>query len=516
MQSMIESAQGTPPAMATSLDAVSVPLESEASRTRFAFTGSLRRAAARGTLINGAFTVALGILGLLKGFVLARFLTRADFGLWGIIAVSLSTLLWVKQAGIGDKFVQQDEADQAAAFQRAFTLELAVTAICVILIAAAIPVLVVIYGLPTLVGPSLVVAGALMVSVLQAPLWVYYRRMDFARQRGLAAVGPVVDFAVSVALAVAGAGYWAFAVGMAAGVLATSLAAVLSTPYPLRLRWSRGAMSAYWSFSSPLLLAGGATFLWTWGAVITAKLELGVAAVGVIALADTVAGFTESVDNLVTGTLYPAICAVKDELGLLYESLVKTNRLALIWAVPFGLGLTLFCSDLVRFAIGEQWRPAVVVLQVYGVAAAVNHIGFNWTAYFRALGATRPIAVVSVVASAVFLLTGIPLLLAIGLRGFAIGIALQGLAALLLRAFYLQRIFPGFAFLRHALRSFLPGLSAAAIVLGLRLVDGARTLPRALVELALFLTASAVLTWLLERELLREAMGHLRPVVPAA
>src|SRR5947209_10989175 len=190
---MIESAQGTPPAMAAPLDAVAAPVESEPPGSRFAFTGSLRRQAARGTLVNGAFTVGLGVLGLLKGFVLARFLTRADFGLWGIIAVSLSTLLWVKQAGIGDKFVQQEEADQAAAFERAFTLELAVTGVCVAVILAAIPVLVAVYRLPALVGPSLVVAGALLVSALQAPLWVFYRRMDFMRQRTLAAVGPVVD-----------------------------------------------------------------------------------------------------------------------------------------------------------------------------------------------------------------------------------------------------------------------------------------------------------------------------------
>src|SRR5205085_4014875 len=114
-------------------------------------------------------------------FILARFLSRADYGLWGILAVSLSTLLWVKQAGIGDKFVQQDEIDQELAFQRAFTLELAVSAACVVLIVIALPILVLIYNLPSLIGPALLIAAALLVAVLQAPLWVFYRRMDFAR-----------------------------------------------------------------------------------------------------------------------------------------------------------------------------------------------------------------------------------------------------------------------------------------------------------------------------------------------
>src|SRR5437764_1016825 len=120
---------------------------------RFAFTGSLRTRAARGTLINTAFTVGLGLLGLLKAFILARFLSRADYGIWGIIAISVVTFLWLKQAGIGDKFVQQDEEDQELAFQRALTLDIIVTAACVVLMATALPVLVVLYKLPRMVLP---------------------------------------------------------------------------------------------------------------------------------------------------------------------------------------------------------------------------------------------------------------------------------------------------------------------------------------------------------------------------
>ncbi|MGI8864996.1 MAG: oligosaccharide flippase family protein [Solirubrobacteraceae bacterium] len=498
---MIESAPHTPPG----------------GGSRFRFTGSLRRQAARGTLINAAFTVGVSLLGLLKGFILARFLSRGDYGLWGIIAVSLSTLLWLKQAGIGDKFVQQDERDQELAFQRAFTLELALTGLCVAVIVIALPLLVVIYSLPQLVGPSLVVAAALVAAVFQAPLWIYYRQMDFGRQRALQAIDPVISFAVSITLAVAGAGYWAFVGGLLAGVCAASAAAVLSSPYQLRLRWTRGALRSYWAFSGPLLLAGVATFLMAWGAVIAAKLALGVAAVAVIALADNIASFTERVDDLVTGALYPAICAVRDQTELLYESLVKSNRLALMWAVPFGVGITLFCADLVHFGIGERWRPAVVVLQVYGVAAAINHIGFNWSAYFRALNRTRPIALSTVTATVVFLLTGIPLLLVMGLPGFAIGIAAQGLAALGLRAYYLQRLFPGFDFLRHAARSFLPTVPAAVLVLILRSIDGTRTLALALAELAAYVITAAAATWALERGLIREALAQLgrRGAAPA-
>jgi O-antigen/teichoic acid export membrane protein len=482
-----------------------------AEGARFEFSGSLRGRAAHGTIVNTAFAAGLGGLTLVKGFVLAAFLSRADYGLWGVITVSLSTLLFFKQAGIGDKFVQQEELDQQAAFQKAFTLELALTGACVVVIAVAIPVLVAIYDLPQLVWPSIVICAALLVSVLQAPLWVYYRKMDFVRQRALQAVDPVVGFMVSIGLAVAGAGYWAFVGGLAAGACAASAVAVMQSPFPLRLRYEPGTLRGYWSFSGPLLVAGAAGFVMSWSAVLAAKLHLGIAAIGAITLAWNISSFTDRVDQLITGALYPAICAVKDRTEVLYESLVKSNRLALMWAVPFGVGVTLFSPDLVRFVIGERWRPAVVLLQVYGVTAAVNHVGFNWTAYFRALGRTRPIASEAVAAAAVFLAAGIPLLLAFGLPGFAAGIAAQALAALVMRAYWLQRLFPGFQFLRHAARAFLPTVPAAAIVVLARAVEPpGRTLGVALAELAGYVVAAIAATTYLESGLLREAAGQVR------
>ena len=265
---------------------------------RFSFPRLAQNPAARGrTLINTGFDIGIGGLGLLKGFILAGFLSRADYGIWGVIVVSLATLVWLKQGGIGDKYVQQDEPDQELAFQQAFTLELLLTLGCVVLIALALPLLVLIYDLPQIVAPSAVIAAALVISVWQAPQWIYYRRMEFGRQRALTAVDPVVGFVVSVALAVAGAGYWAFVIGLAAGATASSLASTWRSPYKARWRFERGALRKYTSFSGPLLVAGLASFVMAWSAVIAAKLDLGVAAVGVIALAENIASFTDRVDR---------------------------------------------------------------------------------------------------------------------------------------------------------------------------------------------------------------------------
>src|SRR4051794_25641514 len=70
---------------------------------------SLRQHAARGTVVNSAFQVGLAGLGLLRRVVIAAFLTRSEFGIWGILITTLMTLAWLKEVGVADKYIQQDE-----------------------------------------------------------------------------------------------------------------------------------------------------------------------------------------------------------------------------------------------------------------------------------------------------------------------------------------------------------------------------------------------------------------------
>jgi O-antigen/teichoic acid export membrane protein len=472
---------------------------------------TLREAAARGTAVNAAFLIGLSALGLVRGFVLAGLLTQSDYGVWGVIVVALGTVLLFRQVGIGDRYIQQDEPDQERAFQVAFTLEAAVLAVFTVIVAIAVPIAALAYGTPEIVVPGLVMLAVLPAGALQAPLWAHYRAMDYLRQRAIQALDPIVGFVVAVGLAIAGAGYWSFVVGVIAGVWATAIAAVATSPFRLRLRWERGALRRYASFSWPLLVASGAGVLTIQAAMLATTRELGLAAAGAVALAATISQFSDRVDQIVSGALYPAICAVQDRLDLLYESFVKANRLSLMWAVPFGLGVTLFAEDLVAFGIGERWRDAVPLLQAFGAIAAGAHLGFNWDGYFRARGDTRPMAVHGVVLMVVFLGAGLPLLLSEGLDGLAWGLAASAAAGLVCRAWYLRRLFPAFNMLAHAARAIAPAAPAVAAVLGARwLVGGDRSLARALAELTLYLAVAVAATWRLERPLLREAAGYVR------
>src|ERR1700761_7966161 len=101
----------------------------------------LRRHAARGVLVNSAVMVAIAGLALVQRLIVSRLLSPAQFGLWSVVLLAVLTVLFLKNAGIGDKFVAQSENDQERAFQKAFTIDLALAVVCVGLALVGLPAL---------------------------------------------------------------------------------------------------------------------------------------------------------------------------------------------------------------------------------------------------------------------------------------------------------------------------------------------------------------------------------------
>jgi len=158
----------------------------------------LRARTARGTLVNTVYLLGLNALAVVQGLVVARLLGPGEYGLWGLLAVSFGTLFALLAVGIDDKYINQDHPDQQAAFEIAFTLQSMLAALLTLLALTAIPVFSIVYDEPRILVPGLLLAVTLPLLALQAPTWVFYRRMDFVKQRLLEGSNRVVAFIVTM------------------------------------------------------------------------------------------------------------------------------------------------------------------------------------------------------------------------------------------------------------------------------------------------------------------------------
>jgi O-antigen/teichoic acid export membrane protein len=472
---------------------------------------SLRIHAARGAIINSGFKIGLAGIGFLQRVAVAAFLTREQFGIWGVILTTVLTLSWLKEVGIADKFVQQSEVDQEAAYQKAFTVELCLSLAFFALLCAVLPLYAIAYGRAEIILPGIVLAVAVPLTAFESPIWIAYRRMQFVRQRTLSAVDPLVSIAVTITLAALGAGVWALVIGVVSGSAVGALVATLTSPYRPRWRFERQAIREYATFSWPIFGLQASNLVIVQGMVLVSAHSVGIAGVGAIALASTISILSERVDEIVSETIYPAVCAVADQTELLYEAFVSSNRLAIMWGMPFGVAVGLFAGDLVNFGYGDRWHSAIGVIAGIGVLAGFRQIGFNWQMFMRATNRTRPLFTSGLVNVASFFVLLAPAILLFGLTGYIVGNAAALVVQLLMRGYYLRQLFPQFRLTSYILRALLPTAPGAAIVLLLRTVSsGERTLPLALAELVGFALVTAATTWLVERDLIVEMLGYLR------
>jgi O-antigen/teichoic acid export membrane protein len=292
-------------------------------------------------------------------------------------------------------------------------------------------------------------------------------------------------------------------------------AAIRVSPYPLRLRLHGPSVRRYARFSWPILVAAVAGLAIRQGQLFAFNAKLGLAGAGFITLAATLTRYADRADQAVTATIYPAICAVKDERRSMTELFTKSNRLTAMWALPFGAALALFAPDLVRWVLGEKWAPATILLQVLGVTTGVHQLGFNWTAFYRAVGISRPQAVYALACLAAFCAVPIPLFAAFGIKGFAYGMFAVMAAASGTRFVYVKRLLPDVRLAALVARAATPVVVAAGMVLLWRLADGGGRGPaEAAVQLAVFIAVYLTVTWLRERELLAEVAGYLRVPPP--
>src|SRR5206468_1741535 len=101
-------------------------------------------------------------------------------------------------------------------FQVAFTLELILAVVCAVAICALAPLVAIVWRDDRLLALMVGLSYLPLAFALQAPMWIFFRRMDYARQRSLQAIQPAVSFAITVPLALVGVGVWSLVIGQAA------------------------------------------------------------------------------------------------------------------------------------------------------------------------------------------------------------------------------------------------------------------------------------------------------------
>src|SRR5215475_5030568 len=183
----------------------------------------------RHTISSGAVTIsaqgAKFLLNLVSMMTLARLLTPRDFGLVAMVTTVTGFVLVFKDAGLSLATVQRERITHAQV-SNLFWVNVAVSALGSLIVAAAAPVIAQFYHDPLLIGVTLILSTTFIISGFSVQHQALLKRQMRFKSLALIEVGSMaIGVAVGVAMAVLGCRYWSL-VGLS---LSTEIAGLLLT-----------------------------------------------------------------------------------------------------------------------------------------------------------------------------------------------------------------------------------------------------------------------------------------------
>jgi O-antigen/teichoic acid export membrane protein len=234
--------------------------------------------------------------------------------------------------------------------------------------------------------------------------------------------------ALTIPLAVVGAGVWALVLGQAGAALVGAVAAWSLggwRPRPRDVDWAVGR--ALLRYGRPLVWSNVLGMVNDRIDNVATGRVLGAPALGVYAMAFRLAalprtGFT----FVVSRVLFPAMSAVQGDERRMRDGFVRALQWVGVLAMPASVGLALVAPELVHVALGPRWTDVVTPLRVLAVFGFLAPLAATTGDAFKATGRSELIFRIGLLHSAA-LWTGLALLTSRGTAAVALAVSVATL-----------------------------------------------------------------------------------------
>ena len=336
---------------------------------------SLRARVARSIFWLAWSRGAVQILSFATTVLVARILVPADYGVMALASVFIGTAAMITDMGLGTAIVQFRDLDTRE-LDTCFwiTVTLATVAYAVLFLGA--PVIAGWLAVPRLadvlrvlgLGLPLIACSVVSDSLLR-------KRLALDRVSQAEIISGVVTLPVMLCCALAGLGVWALVVGSLAGWVVKSVVTFAFAPWVPRPRVGGERVKEVVNFSLTTL---GISILWTvkeqTDVLVIGKMT-GQVTVGLYSMAKDLAMLpTSKISTVVNMLSGPMMAELQTNIEAMRGALYRTVRLTSAIALPASAGMALVADDMVEVLLGPKWLPAVTILRLLCVYAAVRAI----------------------------------------------------------------------------------------------------------------------------------------------
>jgi O-antigen/teichoic acid export membrane protein len=337
-------------------------------------TRDLDRSLVRGVAWTGAVKWLSQVFTWVGTILVARLLTPEDYGLVGMATVYLGFTALLTEFGLGSAIVALRELGDHEIAQLNSVAVLIGAAAMLVSCGVAWP-LAAFFRAPELRVIVIVLSSGFLIDSLRTvPNALLTRELRFKALALLEGAKAIGTLAITIALAAAGAGYWALVAGGVAGSVFWTAAILSRRRHPFaRPRFS--VLRSSLAFSTQIIIERVSWYAYSNADFLIAGRLMGKAALGNYTTAWTLASLPgEKIMSLFWRVMPAVFSAVKTDLAALRRYVLLMSEGLALALFPATVGLALVAPEFIVALLGDQWTGAIVPLRLLCAYATMHMI----------------------------------------------------------------------------------------------------------------------------------------------
>jgi O-antigen/teichoic acid export membrane protein len=341
----------------------------------------------RGSVLAYGALLTGKLLTFASTIALARLLAPTDFGLVAYALLMLGFLTVLKSVGMDAALIyRQDISEEEAGEVFVIAMLGALAFTCVAWLAA--PAAAAFFGEPRMTLVARILSLSFVINALGECHWAQLKkRQQYGRGFAPTVVFNIVRGSVSIALALAGAGYWSLVAGQLVGDAAFTLTCWCLYRWIPRVGLRRSTAKSLIRYGASVAMLSLVGMVLVDSDEVVVGRTLGAAALGLYALAYTMPQLvTMSLSGAVSQAVFPAFATLQDDREALRDGYLAVLRWTALVLAPIGVGLCVAAPALIHVAFTPQWWPLIPAMQCLALYGAIFAIGWSATDVWLAIG----------------------------------------------------------------------------------------------------------------------------------
>lgn len=301
----------------------------------------------------------------LVGLVLARLLTPEEYGLIGIIAIFIAVFNSIVDSGFSNALIRKTDAKDLD-YNTVFITNMVLSVFLFLVLFFSAPAIARFFDQPQLLPLTRVMGSVVIINafaIIQRTILV--KKVDFKTQTKVSLIASVTSGIIGIAMAVAGYGVWSLVGQQISRQLLNSLFLWIWAKWYPRIQFSVQSFKELFGFGWKLLVSGLIDTVWK---------EIYQVIIGKCYSAETLGQYTRAqqfgsifssnLTSIVQRVSYPVLSEIQDDKARLKAAYQKVIKVTMLVTFCCMLGLAAIAEPMIVTLIGEQWLPAVPLLQI--------------------------------------------------------------------------------------------------------------------------------------------------------